>query len=372
MTGDSRRVLRLDQGTDQGSSVVQGTKRRRVDRLIDAATLALDGGRQAQALATVAEIASLDPNNPQLAVLKTRLGHLARPESRHPGRWMGAAAMMVCGAFASYITYHAFEKQDSPQTPSSGASALTTQFARPVSAVPGLSVVASTPYRLQDSVKTGDGRVLGERSAKGTAGSPLEQSLASSLKPAAVSRRKPLRSATRQPTTNGVATEAAAQESLPAAAAMPVATSSPLSSESAPVSSARSPDVPALPASATNALTAIPATSTTNDERLVRGVLQRYREAYADLDARAARAVWPRVDEVALARAFDGLRSQQITFNDCNLELDGEAASAKCRGSMRYVPKIGSADPRIEPRVWNFSLRKQGTDWTIESARAER
>ena len=153
---------------------------------------------------------------------------------------------------------------------------------------------------------------------------------------------------------------------------MPVATSSPLSSESAPVSSARSPDVPALPASATNALTALPATSTTNDERLVRGVLQRYREAYADLDARAARAVWPRVDEAALARAFDGLRSQQITFNDCNLELDGEAASAKCRGSMRYVPKIGSADPRIEPRVWNFSLRKQGTDWTIESARAER
>jgi hypothetical protein len=130
--------------------------------------------------------------------------------------------------------------------------------------------------------------------------------------------------------------------------------------------------VPAPTAPASDVKAVLAAASTDNDERLVREVLQRYREAYADLDARSARAVWPRVDEAALARAFDGLRSQQITFNNCNLEVNGEAASAKCRGSTRYVPKVGSHDPRIEPRVWNFSLRKQGTDWTIESARAER
>jgi hypothetical protein len=127
----------------------------------------------------------------------------------------------------------------------------------------------------------------------------------------------------------------------------------------------------AAPASFTNVTAAIPAASAANDEHLVRGVLQRYREAYADLDAQAARAVWPRVDETALARAFDGLRSQQITFYDCNLEVVGAAASARCNGSMRYVRKIGSHDPRIEPRVWNFHLRKRGTDWTIESARVD-
>jgi hypothetical protein len=129
-------------------------------------------------------------------------------------------------------------------------------------------------------------------------------------------------------------------------------------------------DIVSVTASAAEGTSAVP--SPNNDERLVNQVLQRYREAYAELDARSAREIWPRVDEAALARAFDDLRSQQITFDVCNLEVSGAAASAKCRGSMRYVPKVGSHDPRIEPHVWNFSLRKRGADWTIESARAGR
>jgi hypothetical protein len=36
------------------------------------------------------------------------------------------------------------------------------------------------------------------------------------------------------------------------------------------------------------------------------------------------------------------------------------------------VTKIGSREPRIEPLVWNFTLRKLGSDWTIENARAAR
>ena len=39
---------------------------------------------------------------------------------------------------------------------------------------------------------------------------------------------------------------------------------------------------------------------------------------------------------------------------------------------MRYIPKIGSREPRTEPRVWSFSLSKAGGVWKIESARAER
>jgi hypothetical protein len=127
-------------------------------------------------------------------------------------------------------------------------------------------------------------------------------------------------------------------------------------------------DVVSVTAPAADTTSAV--ASANNDERLVNQVLQRYRDAYAELDARSAREIWPRVDEAALARAFADLRSQQITFAACNLEVNGAAASAKCRGSMRYVPKVGSHDPRIEPRVWSFSLRKQGSNWTIESARA--
>jgi hypothetical protein len=101
-------------------------------------------------------------------------------------------------------------------------------------------------------------------------------------------------------------------------------------------------------------------------------VLQRYRTAYEGLDARSARAVWPAVNETALARAFDGLASQTLTFEACDVSLRGDIAAAICRGSARYVPKVGSHEARIEPRTWNFTLKRNGIDWKIESARAAR
>jgi len=107
------------------------------------------------------------------------------------------------------------------------------------------------------------------------------------------------------------------------------------------------------------------------DEEQVKDVLDRYRQAYDGLTARSAREVWPEVDEAALARAFAGLRSQKLTFDDCDLEVSGNSASATCYGSARYVPKVGSQDPRIEPRIWSFRLRKSGSDWKIQSMRAE-
>src|SRR5262249_59184930 len=107
-----------------------------------------------------------------------------------------------------------------------------------------------------------------------------------------------------------------------------------------------------------------------NDEQLVTLVLQRYRQAYEGLDAPSAHAVWPGVNQAALARAFDGLESQSLTFDACDVNVKGAAAAATCRGSARYVKKIGSHDPRVEPRTWSFTLRKDGTDWKIESARA--
>jgi hypothetical protein len=43
-----------------------------------------------------------------------------------------------------------------------------------------------------------------------------------------------------------------------------------------------------------------------------------------------------------------------------------------CTGSSRYVPKVGSREPRVEQLEWNFTLRKKANDWEIETARAER
>jgi hypothetical protein len=100
-------------------------------------------------------------------------------------------------------------------------------------------------------------------------------------------------------------------------------------------------NVPALP----------PASGLVDDQVLVTQTLQRYRPA---------------------ARAFDGLESQTLTFDACDVRVRGEAATATCRGSARDVPKVGSREPRVEPRTWNFMLRKDGADWKIDHARAER
>jgi hypothetical protein len=109
-----------------------------------------------------------------------------------------------------------------------------------------------------------------------------------------------------------------------------------------------------------------------DEEGLVKQTLQLYRRAYEGLDAKSARAVWPAVNEAKLALAFEGLASQSITFDSCDVQVRGAVALATCRGSARYVPKIGSREPRVEPRVWSFALSRDSGDWKIESARTER
>jgi hypothetical protein len=52
------------------------------------------------------------------------------------------------------------------------------------------------------------------------------------------------------------------------------------------------------------------------------------------------------------------------------MELQGRSATVTCHGTSRYVPKVGNHIPRIEPRIWNFTLRKDDGDWKIENARA--
>jgi hypothetical protein len=105
-----------------------------------------------------------------------------------------------------------------------------------------------------------------------------------------------------------------------------------------------------------------------DDPALIRDALQRYRRAYNALDARLAHAVYPGVDEAALTHAFEGLRSQLLEFEACSVDALAESARAVCRGSARYVPKIGSREPRAETREWTFRLKKNGGDWKIESA----
>jgi hypothetical protein len=105
------------------------------------------------------------------------------------------------------------------------------------------------------------------------------------------------------------------------------------------------------------------------EEQDIRRVLQRYALAYEQLDANAAKVVWPTVDVRALSRAFEGLESQDLTFSGCELSIGGAKAQAICHGTATYVPKIGSKDPRTVRRDWIFTLNKLEKGWTISETR---
>jgi len=110
----------------------------------------------------------------------------------------------------------------------------------------------------------------------------------------------------------------------------------------------------------------------TDDTRTIRETLERYRRAYNGLDAPLVHAIYPGVDETALARAFGEMRSQSLQFESCTLDAQDDSARAVCRGSVRYVPAAGSSTPRTERRVWTFRLGKNDGGWTITSAWANR
>jgi hypothetical protein len=104
-----------------------------------------------------------------------------------------------------------------------------------------------------------------------------------------------------------------------------------------------------------------------HDERLVRAALSRYEAAYSGLDAAAARAVWPSVDQRALTRAFQGLQSQQVTLGRCDVRLNGASAQAECSGTAQWTPKVGGGVQKAARR-WRFDLKNTGSDWVIVQA----
>jgi hypothetical protein len=143
----------------------------------------------------------------------------------------------------------------------------------------------------------------------------------------------------------------------------------------APVPQPRVPStqIASLPSSAASA-SVVPAAAVTSpaDASRVEEVLRRYARAYDSLDASAARAVWPTVNEKALARAFQDLSSQNVSFDNCDIDIRGAVANASCRGEASYVVKVGSREPRTEPRLWRFELRRDGDAWKIENAETRR
>ena len=325
--------LRPIVAVDQYAKFEARAKRRRVDRRIDSARAAIERRRLKEAAAALDEIIELDPNVPELAELIASFDELRRAVGvAHRGPWLAAAATFVVALFgASWL------QQSRPLE------------SRPLAAsVPLVESAAPTPI-----VETAivDVAVTVPTAPVGTSGTDAEETKRPEPRlPNLEPRTPPPEPRTRSSELPGIA------DPPPLAVANPEAPRMP---DPAPLRIANPESRP-------------PSSEPIDEVGLVTQALQRYRTAYDGLDAQSAQAVYPAVNQAALARAFDGLESQTLTFDACDVQLRGDAARATCRGTARYVPKIGSREPRTEPRTWNFTLRKAGSDWKIDSARADR
>lgn len=124
----------------------------------------------------------------------------------------------------------------------------------------------------------------------------------------------------------------------------------------------------ARPSAPTNAPVASAVVSPPSDEQRIRAVLHSYQAAFAQLDQDAVQAVWPSVDAKALGRAFDGLSSQSIVFDRCDVSVAAAAARAACHGDVEYVKRVGGGGTQSARRQWIFDLQKSSDGaWRIQS-----
>ena len=352
----------------------QRARRRRVDRRIDAARVAIERHRLGDAARALDEVIELDPSVPELTELTAEFHQLRRTVARtHRARWIAAVAVLGIGMFGLWsqdsesLLSHArigSPLLEPPPTPvvtvmmSTMARLVTKdERERPVEAPPPAPVAARS-----SRAESVDRRISLAEPVERRIGraEPLEHRI-SRAGPVVVNG--PPVFARTPPATRLAVRDAAAD------APLTVDTPPLQRPPGLPWPLEERPWVPATASPVAPAAASIPAV---DDELLIKQTLQRYRHAYEGLDAQSARAVYPSVNQAALARAFDSLHSQSLAFDACDMHVRGGSATATCHGSARYVPKIGSREPRTEPRVWSFTLRKSGGDWEIENARAER
>jgi hypothetical protein len=128
-------------------------------------------------------------------------------------------------------------------------------------------------------------------------------------------------------------------------------------------SAPRLPETTESPAAARSAVaeTAV----SVSDRDIVLEIVREYRRAYEQLDVKAAKAVWPSVDERELARAFQQLQGQQLAFTCSEISISGQDANARCSGNATYRPKVGSRVVRLTGREWTFNLSRGDSGWQI-------
>ena len=157
------------------------------------------------------------------------------------------------------------------------------------------------------------------------------------------------------------ATPAPAPAAVATVAALPAALPSALPSAPPPMTpSVARPEPPPAAISA-------PRAERVDEEAGIRAALGKYRDAYERLDAAAAKRIWSAVDERALSKAFAGLESQSLTFDDCRTSVNAASAVASCRGTVTYIGRLGSRNSQTQNREWTFKLQKEGDGWAVQN-----
>jgi hypothetical protein len=395
---DLRPNQRVPEGVDAQSwlGFEHRIGQRRFAALVTAADKAVADGDLTSAQAAFDEARELCPDAPELLRLESTIAATTAPDLRLWPRAAGAVALLVVGVAMVMGLEFMQRATDEPEvvttlraleeTAAPGASVAMSVLAvteTPAASKPDESPVVAQSSRAEDPPRAVERSSAGEPSRRReppqsnrpspipsrTVPPPIIKELPRANRPAPASASAPrLNPGTVgvRPLETNAAVATVGPNPIP-----PVAQSSPTDVETAPaVPAPRTPSAPSRPAAppAPARLT----NASADDQSQVADVLRQYARAYEALDANAARDVWPSVDRRALARAFENLRSQQLSLQDCEIDVRGATANASCRGQAQYVGKVGGGEPRIEPRTWRFELRREGEAWKIANAEARR
>jgi hypothetical protein len=304
----------------------------------------------------------------------TGVARAARPRDRHEtARAILPRAMrIVAGSLAAFalgvlITWSVVRRFDGPGPPG-GSPRLSMSAPAPAAPTPADAPAAAAPVPAtpapNDAVAATPRApaapppvVAAPPAAPITRSTPREST---AVPPP--SAREPRRATTLDaPIAVAPAPPPAAVPAPEAAAAPPPAPPVPLPTPPAIVAAAPAAAAPAAPPAPVT-----PPRPTDVDQAAVIAAVREYEHAYEAMDVSATAAVWPSVDRRALTRAFGTLRSQALDLRNCQVTVAQDHATARCRGTVAYVPKIGQATPRTGRQEWVFHMRKIGDVWVID------
>jgi len=390
--------------TEEWQSFELRMRRRRAERLIVRAEAALQNGSLEDAGSAIEEARALCPSLPSIDELQTKI---ARASERKPAvrarvrRTLAIAAGLVMVVSSSAIGWRAMRTRPAalPEHPATLPSSAAATSAPPAAPAAQSPVPAAPTPAPASSIKVETEQVPpvvisgatddGDTATPSALPPPARTESASATAPppppvAAVDPGPPVVGTSGPPAAQPRLDSPPPSADAGAIAALGKETSVPVApppvdrfarlrdmANPAPEPSPSVPERRADPAPTSGSPEpTTPPPKKEDDAALVRGILDRYAEAYTHLDADAAKAVWPSVNRAALSRAFNGLNEQRIAFNDCSVDVRSTQARATCSGSTTWEPKIGGG-PRTDTRRWAFDLEKSGDAWIIRDARVQ-